>query len=105
MPPIKIKGIKTAINDRLIAMTVNPTSLAPCIAAGSAFIPASIWREIFSSTTIASSITNPVEIVNAIKDKLSKVKPKKSISAKVPSKDKITATPGIIMPSKLPKNA
>ena len=38
-------------------------------------IPASICREIFSSTTTASSTTNPVATVSAISDRLSRLKP------------------------------
>ena len=36
-------------------------------------MPASTWREMFSMTTIASSTTNPVAIVSAISDRLSRL--------------------------------
>ena len=37
------------------------------------FMPASRWRVMFSITTIASSTTNPVEMVMAISDRLSRL--------------------------------
>ena len=73
MPPISRIGTNTAISDRLIDRTVNPTSLAPCSAAWRRSMPASMWRVTFSRTTIASSTTNPVEIVSAISDRLSRL--------------------------------
>ena len=72
-PPIKSRGRKTAISDRLIEITVNPTSLAPRIAACNRDFPSSMCRVMFSSTTIASSTTNPVEIVSAISERLSRL--------------------------------
>ena len=33
-------------------------------------MPASMWREMFSTTTMASSTTKPVAIVSAISDRL-----------------------------------
>ena len=65
--------MKTATSDMLIEKTVKPISLAPFMAAAKGFIPASRWRVIFSITTIASSTTNPVEMVSAINDRLSRL--------------------------------
>ena len=62
--------MNTAMSDRLIDSTVNPTSLAPRIAAWTRDMPASMWREMFSTTTMASSTTKPVAIVSAISDRL-----------------------------------
>ena len=42
MPPISRIGMNTAINDRLIDTTVNPTSRAPFRAASRGAIPCSI---------------------------------------------------------------
>ena len=70
MPPISRIGMNTAISDRLIDSTVKPTSRAPCSAASNGAMPSSMWREVFSSTTIASSTTKPVAIVSAISEKL-----------------------------------
>ncbi len=47
--------------------------LEPSIAAWKGDFPLSRWREMFSMTTIASSTTNPVEIVRAIRLRLSSV--------------------------------
>ena len=65
--------MNTATSDRLIESTVNPISLAPRSAASSGRMPCSMYRVMFSITTIASSTTNPVEIVSAISDKLSRL--------------------------------
>ena len=71
MPPINRIGMNTAISERLIDTTVKPTSRAPISAASRGAIPCSIWRETFSTTTIASSTTNPVATVIAISERLS----------------------------------
>ena len=52
-------------------------------------------RVMFSITTIASSTTNPVEIVSAISDRLSRLYPHRYITANVPTSDVGTATAGI----------
>ena len=46
--------------------------------------PASIKRTMFSIITIASSTTKPVEIVSAISERLSRLKPASFITPKVP---------------------
>ncbi len=73
MPPISRIGINTAISEMLIEITVNDTSPAPLMAASIRGTPASIWRETFSSTTMASSTTKPVATVSAISDRLSRL--------------------------------
>jgi len=55
MPPANMKGMNTATNDRLMDTTVKPTSRAPSRAALMRDMPASIWRVVFSMTTMASS--------------------------------------------------
>jgi len=62
--------MNTAMSERLIDRTVKPTSRAPMSAASLGAIPASMCRELFSSTTIASSTTNPVAMISAIKERL-----------------------------------
>ena len=49
----------------------------------------------FSSITMASSTTKPTEMVSAISDRLSRLKPSRYIAAAVPSSASGTATPGI----------
>ena len=79
----------------LIDMTVKPTSRAPSSAACIRGMPASMWREMFSSTTIASSTTKPVAIVSAINDRLSRLKPSRYIAPNVPMIETGTATLGM----------
>ena len=62
--------MNTAISDTLIESTVKPTSRAPSSAACLRGMPCSMRREMFSSTTIASSTTKPVATVSAISDRL-----------------------------------
>ena len=70
MPPMNRIDRNTATSDTFIDNNVNPTSFAPRYAAFMGAIPASMWREMFSSTTIASSTTNPVARISAISDRL-----------------------------------
>ena len=71
MPPISRMGTKTASSDSVIDTIVKPICLAPSSAACTGGWPASRPRITFSVTTIASSTTNPVEIVSAISERLS----------------------------------
>ena len=71
IPPIRRIGMNTATSEMLIESTVKPISRAPWIAASRGDMPASRWRMTFSTTTIASSTTNPVATVSAIRDRLS----------------------------------
>ncbi len=71
MPLINNSGISTATSEIEIEMTVKPISPAPLIAAGNGFMPISMWRVMFSSTTMASSTTKPTAIVSAISERLS----------------------------------
>ena len=65
--------MNTAISEMLIDSTVKPTSPAPLRAASIGDRPSSMWRVMFSSTTMASSTTNPVATVSAISDRLSRL--------------------------------
>ena len=66
MPPINPTGRKTASNDNVVAMTARPISFVPSIAAWNGGTPfSSMKRKMFSSTTIASSITMPTIKVSA----------------------------------------
>ena len=94
MPPMNRMGVKTATSDRLIDRTVKPTSRAPRSAASFCDIPASMWREVFSTTTTASSTTNPVAIVKAMSDRMSSVKPARYMIPKEPMIETGTAMLG-----------
>ena len=104
-PPMNSSGINTATSDRLIDSTVNPTSRAPSSAALKRSMPASMWRLVFSSTTMASSTTKPVATVSAIRLRLFRLKPIKYITPKVPSSDTTVATAGMKVARTLRKKA
>ena len=72
-PPISRMGMNTAIRETLMDTTVKPISRAPCKAAARAGMPRSVWRVMFSSTTMASSTTKPVATVSAIAERLSRL--------------------------------
>ncbi|OIQ71960.1 hypothetical protein GALL_464210 [mine drainage metagenome] len=94
-PPMNKSGMKTATSDRLIDSTVKPTSRAPSKAACIRPMPASIWRLVFSSTTMASSTTKPVATVKAIRLRLLRLKPSRYMMPKVPSSETTVATAGM----------
>ena len=54
-----------------------------------------MYRVMFSITTIASSTTNPVEMVSAINDRLSRLKPNRYMTPNVPISETGTAMLGI----------
>ncbi len=86
-PPMNINGVKTAIREMEMARMVKPTSAEPAIAAASGASPASIRRQITSSITMASSTTKPTAIVIAIRERLSRLNPRASITAAEPSRE------------------
>src|SRR6266403_2626742 len=94
-PDMNNSGMNTAINDTVSEITVKPISLAPLSEASIAVSPFSMWRTIFSIITMASSTTKPVPIVNAISDKLSRLKPEKYMMPNDVINDKGSATPAI----------
>jgi hypothetical protein len=97
-------GMNTAISERLIDSTVKPTSRAPRSAAAKRSMPSSMWREVFSSTTMASSTTKPVATVSAISDRLLSEKPRIHITPKVPSSETMVATAGMKVARALRRN-
>ncbi len=103
-PPMKSSGMNTATSDRLIDSTVKPTSRAPSSAACMRPMPASMWRCVFSSTTMASSTTKPVATVSAIRLRLLSEKPRRYITPKVASSDATVATAGTIVARARRKN-
>ena len=58
----------------------------------------------FSMTTIASSTTNPVQIVSAISERLSRLYPSRYMMPKVPISESGTTTPGINVARRLRRN-
>ncbi len=95
MPPRKRMGMKTAVSERVMETMVKPTSLAPSTAAAKGALPISMWRKMFSSMTTASSTTKPTARVRAMSERLSRLKPRSCMAAKVPTTDRGRARLGI----------
>jgi len=55
-----------------------------------------MWRSTFSTTTMASSTTMPMDSTRPNSDSVFSEKPKRCISAKVPTSDTGTATSGMM---------
>src|SRR6266568_1513570 len=104
IPPMKRIGMNTAIREMLIESTVKLTSRAPLRAAWNGAMPRSMWRDTFSSTTIASSTTKPVAMVSAMSDRLFKLKPARYITPNVATSETGTATAGIRVARALRRN-
>jgi hypothetical protein len=63
-------GANTATSDSVIEMTVKPISPTPFSAACIGVSPRSMWRTMFSITTMASSTTKPMHSTSATSDKV-----------------------------------
>ena len=72
-PPMNSSGMNTATSEVLIEITVKPICRAPLKAACIGASPCSMKRWMFSITTMASSTTNPTEMVTAIRERLSRL--------------------------------
>src|SRR5690348_4527975 len=105
MPPIIRIGMKTATSEVLIESTVKPISLAPFIVAAKGFMPFSMWRVMFSMTTMASSTTKPVQMVRAMRDRLSRLYLQRYMMPNVPMRESGTATLGMMVAQVLRRNA
>ncbi len=73
MPPMNKMGVNTATREMEMDTTVKPTSRAPRRAARRGLSPISSRRTIFSSTTMASATTKPVDTVSAMSERLSRL--------------------------------
>ena len=73
IPAMQRIGMNTAASDVVIVMMVNPISPEPTRAAAYGVMPASMCRTMFSSITMASSTTKPIERMRAIIDRLSRL--------------------------------
>src|SRR5580700_10766970 len=97
MPPINSTGMKTAINEMVIEMMVNPTSREPLSAASNGVMPLSMWRTMFSNMTMASSTTNPTDRVSAMSVRLLIEKLNAYIAAQLAMSEIGTASDGIMV--------
>ena len=75
MPSMKAIGMNTATIDMVVANTAIPISRVPSRAAVILSLPISIWRTIFSRTTMASSINTPMASERPNNDMKFRVKP------------------------------
>ena len=102
--PILPIGTNTAIKLRDVAKIASVSSSVASLAATNGVCPISIWRKIFSITTIASSIKMPTARLKAISDILFSVKPITFIIKKVAIIDVGIHRPPIIVARKLRRN-
>ncbi|RMR92560.1 hypothetical protein ALP75_202598 [Pseudomonas syringae pv. actinidiae] len=86
-PPMNSSGMNAATSEKLIDTTVKPISPEPFMAASRMPCPASRWRWMFSTTTIASSTTNPTATTMATSVRLFRLKPNRYIIAKLAISD------------------
>jgi hypothetical protein len=106
MPLMKPTGAKIATSDNVVAITARPISLVASIAACLGGMPfSSMKRKMFSSTTIASSMTMPTESVSASIVSMLSVKPMYQTSEKVATIDVGMEMAAITVERKLPRNS
>ncbi len=85
IPPMKATGRNTAMSDSVVARTARPMSrVARAAATKGFFFFSSMKREMFSRTTMASSMTIPTASASASSVMMLRVKSIAHISAKVP---------------------
>ena len=88
--------MKTADRTEVMA-TIGPVTSSMALRAASFGVsPSAMWRSTFSTTTIASSTTMPIERTRPKRDKVFSEKPNIYMSANVPTKETGTATRGMI---------
>src|SRR3546814_18172403 len=88
--------MKTAASTEVIAMIGPVTSAIALRAASREDSPSPIWRSTFSTTTIASSTTMPIESTSPNSDSVFSEKPNTYMTANVPTNETGTATSGMI---------
>ncbi len=99
--PMKSSGISTATSEKVSEMMVKAISREPLSAASSGGWPSSMWRAMFSITTIASSTTKPAATTSAISVRLLTENPARYMKPNVPTSDTGTATLGMIVAGRL----
>src|SRR5450756_2189898 len=104
MPAMNRIGMKTAASDSVMETMVKPISREPVSEACIGVSPSSIWRTMFSSMTMASSTTKPMERINAIMEMLLRLKLSRYITEKVPTMEKGSAIAGIMVAEKFRRN-
>ena len=74
-PPTKAIGMNTETMVSDMASTGRATSPVPFREASLGVSPASMWRKMFSRTTMASSIIRPTESARASSETILRVRP------------------------------
>src|SRR5678816_2609908 len=93
-------GTNTTTSESVVARTASPISAVAALAAASGAIPfSSTKRKMFSSTTIASSMTTPTISTSASIVTLFSVKPSGHMHANVAMTDAGMATPCLLYTS------
>ena len=106
MPPMNATGMNTATSDSVVASTARPISRVASTAAwkgGNSF--SSMNRQMFSSTTIASSMTMPTASVRASMVIELSVRPMYQIRPKVAMIDAGIATEAMMVDRQFPRNS
>ncbi len=83
MPLMKATGTNTARMAKVVAITARPISWVPSRAACMWLLPMLRWRTMFSRTTMASSMSNPMHSDRAIRVMKFRVKPNACSTMKV----------------------
>ena len=86
-PSMNRMGMNTAARDTVIDRTVKAISWEPASSAVILSLPISMWRVMFSSTTMASSTTKPTARMMAIIERLFRLNPSRYIAPNVPTTD------------------
>ena len=94
-PGISSSGMNTAMSEAVIEKTVKPISALPFKAACMGGSPSSTCRLMFSTTTIASSTTKPVEMMSAIIESASRLNPSRYMTPNVPTSEIGSARAGM----------
>ncbi len=103
-PGVKASGANTATRVSVMATTAKPISLAPLSAAWKGSSPSSMWRKMFSSTTMASSTTRPMASTRASRVKVFTVKPAAAMMAKAPIRLTGIVTSGMMEARRVRRN-
>ena len=103
MPGMKATGTKITTSDSVVALTARPTSAVAARAAsnGDMFF-SSMKRKMFSSTTMASSMTMPTDSVSASSVSQFREKPITFIKVKVVMIEQGMATAAMSVARRLP---
>ncbi|MNN06736.1 hypothetical protein D3C81_1195370 [compost metagenome] len=97
--------MNTAARTEVMAMIGPVTSSMARRAACRGGSPFSMWRSTFSTTTIASSTTMPIDSTNPNNDRVLSEKPIRYMTANVPTSDTGTAIRGISEARQLRRNS